>query len=897
MAFIFLDAAPTARMATGRRHMRASVTARAPLLVVAATVFLLALAAAPHVGASSSRVTRLPRRSLSSSPQGLPPRLLPAVLEEGEKGVFPLVEMLRRSWSLPTAVERLRRSLLSAPEDAQVEETQGDPGADNVADGSNADTGDTGNAAGDPQPVDDETGGGGLGGQGEEEDGASAASAVSGNGEDATAGDGGQDNDDDRVASELGTASAAKALAELLVREGVPQDGGADVGGGFAQPSEEAGVGEPQPEDAAPGEVAINSGDSANSGVTDGQEGGDGQGDAQGAGGEDATAGGASEGLPEEALPDGSAGGGGDVGADVTPGGNDGATPAGMDPLDDAQWPTEEAVRQHKPGLPISDPDLADTPAPVRERYKTVGARIEPPVLIRFDREPAEELQCVPVDSKVAPVVERLPYHEQLACFDMTPAMAALLHMRPDRNADDNVLCVKRAAIADAVASGADTIWKTKGFSADPHAKLTPGDQSKVYDLAEFIGRDMATWHSFGVTPTALEQGLLSIPGLLLVKIVSGKLYMHAGVQVDCHRGAFLFRGLLEMLAAFADNVPDLLFLVTLSTRPVVPRDKFREGVPPPVFSPAGSAMHFDIPFPMWNFWGDLPPAGAHTPVPGENVTAPPEVSPTLTPHVDPPWDVLMPLLRDMSHSIHWEKKTPQALWRAPAYSSPPELPPVPMPAEPTRKKTLIKHGKKIYPPEVFGLHHEVDAMLACVNGRFPELSIGVVDTYDSMHHVERDMIKKVQHGLKPLTPTERCRYRYLLYLERPDGLDPVTLLQSLGCESVLMMPLPEYFTFFSRALQPGKHFVQLPYSRHSLCAAVRRQVAVFNNNPANAMQLASNLRSWVMEHLNMGNVYRYMVLALQKYAQLQRFRVVLTEDDIELTPENLPEFVAPCQG
>ncbi|CAL5226901.1 g9774 [Coccomyxa viridis] len=137
------------------------------------------------------------------------------------------------------------------------------------------------------------------------------------------------------------------------------------------------------------------------------------------------------------------------------------------------------------------------------------------------------------------------------------------------------------------------------------------------------------------------------------------------------------------------------------------------------------------------------------------------------------------------------------------------------------------------------------------------------------------------------------CDYRYLMYIEADAWA--TNLKQKLACGSVLMSAKMEYYEFFTRALQPNVHFVEV--STTDMCHDTASKVIAMNKAFAQEQKALSGMdtssrhllgqrqdvtaapwnvaqagHQFLAEHLRMRDVRMYVRDALSQYASLQIF-------------------------
>ncbi|EFJ25800.1 glycosyltransferase, CAZy family GT90 [Selaginella moellendorffii] len=118
---------------------------------------------------------------------------------------------------------------------------------------------------------------------------------------------------------------------------------------------------------------------------------------------------------------------------------------------------------------------------------------------------------------------------------------------------------------------------------------------------------------------------------------------------------------------------------------------------------------------------------------------------------------------------------------------------------------------------------------------------------------------------------SKQCSYRYKVYVE---GIGwSVSLKYVMSCGSTMLQINPQYLEFYSRSLIPYLHFI--PVRKTKICQSIQEAVEWGNTFPHKALSLGRCAQNFLQEQLTMDYVYEYMLLLLQRYAKLLKFKPV----------------------
>ncbi|KAL4430014.1 hypothetical protein ABPG77_004384 [Micractinium sp. CCAP 211/92] len=146
-------------------------------------------------------------------------------------------------------------------------------------------------------------------------------------------------------------------------------------------------------------------------------------------------------------------------------------------------------------------------------------------------------------------------------------------------------------------------------------------------------------------------------------------------------------------------------------------------------------------------------------------------------------------------------------------------------------------------------------------------------------------------HGLPGVRRLDFCRWRYISYMESMAW--STSFKHKLSCGSVVMLPVMEYFEFYSRALQPGMHYIELSHKPGEMCEDIARNVVSMNawldalqerqaarerysnafDSDLTPVEVARNAQQFMHEHVRMRDARLYVRDLLIAYAAMQRFK------------------------
>ncbi|KAJ9173585.1 hypothetical protein P3X46_016704 [Hevea brasiliensis] len=145
-----------------------------------------------------------------------------------------------------------------------------------------------------------------------------------------------------------------------------------------------------------------------------------------------------------------------------------------------------------------------------------------------------------------------------------------------------------------------------------------------------------------------------------------------------------------------------------------------------------------------------------------------------------------------------------------------------------------------------------------------------------------QDWILESQQGFKKSGLASQCTHRYKIYIEGYAW--SVSEKYILACNSVTLFVKPYYHDFFTRSLQPLKHY--WPIRDTDKCRSIKFAVDWGNKHKQKAQAIGKAASDFIQEELKMDYVYDYMFHLLNMYAKLLKFEPRVTEGAVELCSE-----------
>ncbi|KDD72835.1 glycosyl hydrolase, partial [Helicosporidium sp. ATCC 50920] len=294
---------------------------------------------------------------------------------------------------------------------------------------------------------------------------------------------------------------------------------------------------------------------------------------------------------------------------------------------------------------------------------------------------------------------------------------------------------------------------------------------------ARWMAKDLSPWAGEGISAelvgSALDLGRLCSNSTILVSIRDGKLHASLPTEPQLAQDALrlhsMLLNILETLRTFPGAVPDLELVLLSGDQPCV-RKKWAHGaLPMPVFGRQGSVRHHDLPLPDFGLW-----AGGESPA--ERILAP-SGEPILG------WDQQSELLREKYGRVSSLIRVPQVFWRGPP--------------SPTEDPDTLRH---VFASCAASMNVEDRAADAALfnSGPFPALAL-----------------------------QEACDFRYSAHIEAQ--AHPQTLRHRLACGSLVLSYSADYWEWWTRALEPGTHFIRLFAYEQELCSVTVRALNDLN--------------------------------------------------------------------
>ncbi|KAJ8749042.1 hypothetical protein K2173_013486 [Erythroxylum novogranatense] len=147
-----------------------------------------------------------------------------------------------------------------------------------------------------------------------------------------------------------------------------------------------------------------------------------------------------------------------------------------------------------------------------------------------------------------------------------------------------------------------------------------------------------------------------------------------------------------------------------------------------------------------------------------------------------------------------------------------------------------------------------------------------------------QDWRKEKKQGFKHSKLEDQCTHRYKIYIE--GWAWSVSEKYILACDSMTLIVKPSFYDFFSRSLEPMKHY--WPLKTEKLCRSIEFAVEWGNTHPDKAQAIGKAGSEFIRESLKMEYVYDYMFHSLNEYAKLLKFKPRIPEGAVELCAEPL---------
>ncbi|KAJ4877097.1 hypothetical protein Rs2_42115 [Raphanus sativus] len=145
-----------------------------------------------------------------------------------------------------------------------------------------------------------------------------------------------------------------------------------------------------------------------------------------------------------------------------------------------------------------------------------------------------------------------------------------------------------------------------------------------------------------------------------------------------------------------------------------------------------------------------------------------------------------------------------------------------------------------------------------------------------------QDWISEGQKGFENSNVADQCTYKYKIYIEGYGW--SVSEKYILACDSVTLMVKPYYYEFFSRTLQPLRHY--WPINDKDKCRSIKFAVDWLNNHTQKAQEIGRGASEFMQRDLSMENVYDYMFHLLNEYSKLLKFKPQVPQNSVEICTE-----------
>ncbi|GAB4844469.1 hypothetical protein Ancab_037845 [Ancistrocladus abbreviatus] len=155
---------------------------------------------------------------------------------------------------------------------------------------------------------------------------------------------------------------------------------------------------------------------------------------------------------------------------------------------------------------------------------------------------------------------------------------------------------------------------------------------------------------------------------------------------------------------------------------------------------------------------------------------------------------------------------------------------------------------------------------------------------------VTQDWDVETKLGFKTSNLADQCVHRFKIYIE---GIAwSVSEKYILACDSMTLLVKPQFYEFFTRSLQPMKHY--WPINPNDLCRSINFAVDWGNKHTERAHKIGRAGSKFVQQELMMNYVYDYMFHLLNEYGKLLRYKPTIPEGAVEVCSETL---ACPMEG
>ncbi|TXG50498.1 hypothetical protein EZV62_023022 [Acer yangbiense] len=154
-----------------------------------------------------------------------------------------------------------------------------------------------------------------------------------------------------------------------------------------------------------------------------------------------------------------------------------------------------------------------------------------------------------------------------------------------------------------------------------------------------------------------------------------------------------------------------------------------------------------------------------------------------------------------------------------------------------------------------------------------------------------QDWILESQQGFKKSNLASQCTHRYKIYIEGYAW--SVSEKHILACDSMTLLVNTRFHDFFTRYLQPVKHY--WPIRADDKCKSIKFAVDWGNSHKQKAHEIGKASSDFIQEELKMDYVYDYMFHLLNEYAKLLKFKPMVPENSlaVEISSETMASMAA----
>jgi hypothetical protein len=272
------------------------------------------------------------------------------------------------------------------------------------------------------------------------------------------------------------------------------------------------------------------------------------------------------------------------------------------------------------------------------------------------------------------------------------------------------------------------------------------------------------------------------------------------------HKVAFTILGLLHTIKTFS-SLPDVDALFHTSQYPCLDRSIGQSRLP--IFAQQSNSFHYDIPWPDHSFWS--PPQGQ------QQVT---------DPHTDQPiigWANQQQLLSTKYNNVTFASRLPSAYWQGEASGLPG------MPAEDSIRSSFADCPSSLISTDDDDADNNdsVNAADEAANEkRRKPIPSPPSSSSSSLLLLEPGHDERYHKPLQNM-----CDHRYLVSVGGEASTFP--LRHAMACRSLILNIEAEqtdsFHTFYSRSLEPGKHYFNIETDRQSICETVTSEIEKLN--------------------------------------------------------------------